>query len=100
MDQVRFGKLLGINFAPVFLGFLSAAIETIGGVLLILGLFMRTACFFLCLNLIMAIVMHFSTGGGFVVASHAIDLEIVFLSLVLIGPGKYSLDETLWKLNW
>ena len=26
-------------------------------------------------------------------ASHAIELGIVFLSLIFIGPGKYSIDK-------
>lgn len=93
-------KLLGINFAPAIWGLMSATIESLGGILLLLGLFTRSACFFLSMNLLVAIIMHVSTGSGFAVASHAIDLEIVFVSLVFIGPGKYSLDEILWKINW
>jgi len=42
--------------------------------------------------------MHFHTTPGdlmekWSVASHAIELGSVFLSLLLIGPGKFSVDR-------
>jgi putative oxidoreductase len=37
--------------------------------------------------------MHLHTGDGFFKASWAIDMAIVFYSLILIGPGKYSVDK-------
>jgi len=94
-------KLLGIGFFPAFWGFMSASTEFFGGVLLLLGLFMRPVCFMLIINLTVAVVMHISSAGGFQAASHAIDLIIVFASLILIGPGKYSFDEKIWgrKMN-
>jgi putative oxidoreductase len=45
--------------------------------------------------MIVATSMHLSSGQGLGVASHAIEDGIVFLSLILIGPGKYSLDEKI-----
>ena len=89
-------NLLGIGFFPAFWGFMSAATEFFGGALLLLGLLMRPACLLLVINLSVAVVMHLHSNGGFMAASHAIDLIIVFASLVLIGPGKYSLDEKIW----
>jgi putative oxidoreductase len=38
---------------------------------------------------------HLSRGEGLRRAAHAIENGIVFLSLIFIGPGKYSLDEWL-----
>ena len=38
---------LGINFAHTFMGFMAAISEFGGGLLLLLGLFTRPACFFL-----------------------------------------------------
>jgi putative oxidoreductase len=85
----------GIHFLPVFWGFMSAFAEFFGGILIILGLFFRPACIFLTINMIVATSMHLHSGQGLGVASHAIEDGIVFLSLILIGPGKYSLDEKL-----
>jgi len=49
----------------------------------------------LTINMIVATSMHLNRGDGLGGASHAIEDGIVFLSLILIGPGKYSLDEKL-----
>jgi putative oxidoreductase len=85
----------GIQFMPAFWGFMSAFAEFFGGILIILGLFFRPACILLTINMTVATSMHLSRGDGLGGASHAIEDGIVFLSLILIGPGKYSLDETL-----
>lgn len=83
---------LGITAAPVFWGFMSAFAELVGGICLILGFMFRPACILLTFNLIVAAIFHFKKGDGLMGAAHAIELGIVFLSLILIGSGKYSLD--------
>lgn len=85
----------GIRFVPVFWGFMSAFAEFFGGIFIILGLFFRPACILLTINMTVAASMHLNRGDGLGGASHAIEDGIVFLSLILIGPGKYSLDEKL-----
>nr|WP_199157388.1 DoxX family protein [Pedobacter sp. ASV2] len=86
-------KLIGINFFPVFWGFMAAATETFGGFLLIVGLFFRPACLLLLFTMVIAALVHFSKGDGIGGASHAIELGIVFIGLTFIGPGKYSVDK-------
>jgi putative oxidoreductase len=86
-------KYVGIYFWPVFWGFLAAAVETIGGALLIAGLAFRPVCMLLFVNLIVAAAYHFGTGGGLDEAAHAIEDAIVFAGLIFIGPGKYSVDK-------
>ncbi len=88
---------LGINFAPTFMGFMAAIAETLGGILLAVGLFTRPALFFILNTMIVATVMHMTQGDSFKVYSHALELSIVFLSLIFIGPGKYSAD--VWYLK-
>lgn len=90
-------KFLGISFAPVFFGFMSAITEFGGGVLLILGLLTRPASLLLTFNMLVAVALKFGTGAGLGGASQALELGIVFLSLFLIGPGKYSVDAKLNK---
>jgi len=88
-------NFVGIGFAPAFFGFMAAIAEFGGGVLLILGFLVRPACAFLVINMTVAAALKFGTGAGLAGASQAIELGIVFLSLILIGPGKYSVDEKL-----
>ena len=87
---------LGIHFLPVVWGLLAALTETVGGVLLILGLAFRPACLLLVINLCVAaaFMMHQSgADGGLAGASHAIEDAVVFAGLFFIGPGKYSVDK-------
>ncbi|MEG6586095.1 DoxX family protein [Dendrosporobacter sp. 1207_IL3150] len=83
----------GITFFPVFWGFMAAFAEFGGGLLLVLGLFFRIANLLLTITMIVAISTKFASGVGFAGAAQPIELGILFLSLILIGPGKYSFDE-------
>lgn len=82
-------RMWGIDFMPAFWGFLAACSEFIGGIFLITGVLFRTSCFMLFCTMTVAVFMHFSKQDGFNVASHAVEAAIVFLSLILIGPGKF-----------
>jgi len=84
---------LGITAFPVFWGFMAALAEAGGGVCLILGLAMRPACLFMAFTMAVAATHHFKAGDGLAGASHALELAIVFAALVLIGPGRFSLDR-------
>ena len=86
-------KLVGIDFLPIVWGFLAAISEGLGGFLLILGLFFRPVNMMLVFTMIIAALVHFAKGEGVSGASPAIELGIVFLSLIFIGPGKYSVNK-------
>jgi putative oxidoreductase len=45
--------------------------------------------------MVVAALMHLIGGDPFGDASHAIESTVIFFSLILIGPGKYSLDEII-----
>jgi putative oxidoreductase len=87
--------LVGIKFAPTFWGFMATFAEFFGGLLLVLGFLFRPASALLVITMIMASLMHWAKGDGFNGASHAMEAGIVFLSLILVGPGLYSLDAKL-----
>jgi putative oxidoreductase len=72
---------------------MAALTELAGGVLLIIGLFFRSACIFLAITMAVAAAMHLGKGDGLQVASHAIEDGILFLGLFFIGPGKFSMDK-------
>lgn len=84
---------VGIHFAPKFFGFMATLSEFGGGICLVLGFLMRPACLMMAITMTVAASMHLTHGDGLAVASHAIEVGIVFYSLILIGPGRLSLDE-------
>ncbi|WP_022836317.1 DoxX family protein [Salisaeta longa] len=85
-------RVLGITVWPTVWGFLGAASEFVGGLLLMLGLFFRPALAFLCATMLVAAAGHISgaiDGGPW----HATEMLTVFIALLLTGPGRYSLDH-------
>ncbi len=94
------GKALssyGINFMPEVLGFIASISEFIGGIQLVLGLFTRTSLIFLFGTMAVAALMHLGAGDPFGKVSHPLMALAVFAGLFFTGPGKYSLDEKLFK---
>lgn len=89
--------LLGITFLPKVWGLLAACAEFIGGFCLLVGLGTRIAAFFMLCVMIVALVMHFNKGDNFTTYSHALSLAVVFISLIISGPGSYSLDHYLYE---
>lgn len=88
---------IGIDFGHVFWGFMAAFAEFAGGILLIAGLFTKPAALMMLFTMFIAAVMHFQLGEGIKGASHAIELGIVFLAILIAGAGKYSLDYLLFN---
>lgn len=84
----------GITIAPVFWGFMAAFAEFGGGLLLALGLFFRVASMLLATTMIVAVSTKFAAGAGLSGAAQPLQLAILFLSLILIGPGRYSFDDS------
>jgi putative oxidoreductase len=85
-------KYIGITFWPGCWGFLAAFSETIGMGLIILGLAFRPSCALVAFTLTIATVSQYR-GHGWSAADHPFELMLVFLALIFIGPGKYSVDR-------
>lgn len=85
--------LWGMNMFPVFWGFMAAFAEFGGGILFILGFLFRPAAIMLAITMAVATTMHISKGDAFQTYSHALELGIVFLGLIFVGPGKISIDR-------
>lgn len=83
---------LGITFAPQFWGFMSALTEFGGGILLVLGLFTRPAAFFMAFNMTVAITNHLTHKDPWNVVIHPIELFTVFIAVLIIGGGRFSID--------
>ena len=86
----------GITFAPTFWGLMASLAEFVGGLLLVLGLLTRPACLALIMTMIVAATMHITKGDDFPKISHPIESGIVFLGLLGLGAGRFSLDHTLF----
>ena len=85
---------LGIKFFPVFWGFSCAMVETIGGVLLIIGFLFRPTTILLSMNFVVASVLLYKTSSSFTEWSRPVEMLILFVSLIFIGAGKYSVDRS------
>lgn len=90
-------QYIGINFAPMFFGFMIGVAEFFGGIFLILGLFFKPSVIFLFIMMLVVSAKDFGAGDQFTSYSQTIEMAIVFLSLFFIGSGKYSLDRKLEK---
>lgn len=85
----------GIHFWHPAWGFMAGTVEFLGGLLLIAGFLFRPACFFLASVMLVAMIYHLSSPVPAVrqAYSHAMEMMILFISLILIGPGRYSVDR-------
>ena len=87
-------SLVGISFCPGFWGFSSAMVETVGGVLIVLGFCFRPVAILMTFNFIVATVFLYKTTAQFIEWSRPAETMILFFSLIFIGAGKYSIDRS------
>ncbi|MGH9244891.1 MAG: DoxX family protein [Acidimicrobiales bacterium] len=97
-----FGEFLSSQGLPVgiFLAWFVALLELVGGAFLILGLLSRPIAALMTLELLGAIVLVTADHGlltGDLGAGYERDLAYImgFLSVVLLGPGRPSLDHLI-----
>lgn len=86
---------IGIDFGHMAFGLAAAGTELIGGMLLAIGLATRPVSFLLAFTMFVAMMMHISNDAGFVKISHPMELGIAFIGLLLMGPGRFSVDHRL-----
>lgn len=88
--------------APYFNAYLAAGTEALGVVLLILGLGTRLISIPLMITMVVAIItVHFA--NGFEAGENGYEIPLYYLlmllTLLILGPGKASLDELIRKKN-
>jgi len=81
---------IGITFGYTFWGLMNALAETLGALMIALGLFFRPVAAILTFNMAMATTAHLLSGQGN--PSAAVKGTLVFMGLMLTGPGRYSID--------
>lgn len=89
--------LSGMGFSsPLFWAYLAAYAELLGGLFLVLGLFVRTATVFLMLVMLVALVkVHlpkgfFLSGGGF---EYIFVIMAACIAIMLLGAGKFGITK-------
>ncbi|MBM4148809.1 MAG: DoxX family protein [Lentisphaerae bacterium] len=85
--------MIGITFLPVFWGFMAAVSEFAGGICLAAGAFSRIASGLMAFTMLIATVMHLNSGHGFQGAAHAMSMLVVFIALLISGPGRLALGS-------
>jgi putative oxidoreductase len=93
------GAVGAIGFTPPAaiakaLGFMAALAEFGGGICLILGFLFRPACILLAGTMAIALTYHVKRGDELQAYELALAYLILFFSLILIGPGKISIDRS------
>lgn len=82
----------GMGFpVPVVFAWAGALAESLGGLLLALGLFTRPAAFFILINMLVASFV-MQAGDSFLERELALLYAFVAFSYMLSGPGRLSLD--------
>ena len=81
---------LGIMGIPKVWGLAAALTETLGGLAMILGLWMRPLLIPLIFTMVVAGAKDFGQ-GGILAAAHAIEDGLVLIALLVTGTGKYAL---------
>jgi putative oxidoreductase len=87
----------GIPF-PAFSATLSAWTELVGGLLLMLGLLTRLVCIPMLINMAVAVTLVVSSnlmGLDDYVEADEVVYSLIFLWLLIAGPGKVSVDTLL-----
>jgi len=87
---------VGIDFAPVFWGFMASFSEFFCSILIILGLFFRPAAGLLAFTMLVATLRHLNLPdddpkAGWSGASHALELLTVYVTLIYAGAGRYAI---------
>lgn len=89
------GAIINFEILPTFFGFLAAVSEFVGGILVLLGLFFRPACIALALTMLVATLAHilpWAWGDSWGDTAHSLKMLFVFIGLIFVGPGEYSVD--------
>lgn len=89
VDDFRSYEVPWAEVAVPFVG----VIELVGGILLVVGLFVRPAAFVLALNMVGALATAGRVEGGSFHLVYGPALLVLMIFLCWSGPGRLSLDE-------
>jgi putative oxidoreductase len=90
-------KSIGINFLPVFWGFMASFSEFFGGILVAVGLFFRPSAILIFITMVIAAVFHFNNGDPISKIVYPLEIAALMFLMIYTGPGKYSLDKMFFN---
>ena len=90
-------SMIGLGFAPAFWGFMAAAAEFVGGLLLILGVLTRPVVALMAFTMVIATMMHVQAGDPINTIMNPLKGLVVFVAFLFSGAGKYSVDNMLTR---
>lgn len=90
-------KSVGINFFPVFWGFMASFAEFFGAILLAVGLFFRPSAILIFITMIIAAAFHLNNGDPIGKIVYPLEIAALMFLLIYTGPGKYSLDKMFFN---
>ena len=80
----------GVEFWPVFWGFLISFAESFGAILIAVGFLFAPMSLILAVGMFVAWTGHIASGQGN--PGHSFKNMLVLLGFVFTGPGRYSID--------
>ena len=89
-----FTDLIGLDVFHMFFGFLASLSESLGALLVALGLGTFFSSFFLFFTMAIASLKHLIKGDF---SELALIYAVICLAIMISGPGKYSLDYYFFK---
>jgi putative oxidoreductase len=97
---VQFSHMVGNMGLPVWLGYVAAFTELVGGLFILAGFFTRPAAFAICIDLLVAIwKVHWRNGltGSADRPGFEFPLAVAALAfaLIFVGAGPISIDHVL-----
>lgn len=90
-------KSVGINFLPVFWGFMASFSEFFGGILVAIGLFFRPSAILIFITMLVAASYHINNGDPIGKIAYPLEIAAMMLLLIIAGPGKFSLDKIFFN---
>lgn len=86
-------KHVGISLAPTMWGFLAASAESVGIVLMIIGVFFRPSCLAVSLTVTVVAAAEYFGSHSLAHSGHEIELALFLFTLLFVGPGRFSVDK-------
>ena len=89
-------EVFGINFFPTFWGFMATLSESIGSLLILLGVFTIPSSLILSFTMFVVCINDFIEG---VFPEKPLLYILIFFTFIVFGAGRYSLDKIFFKKN-
>ena len=86
--------IIGIDSFHVFFGFLASLAESLGAILISIGLFTRVSSFLLFFTMMIACLKHFFKGDF---SELAFVYAVICIVFIITGSGKYGLDYYFFR---